>query len=278
MGHSERGQVTASAAEIYESFFVPALFQEWAAPVADAARIGAGDRVLDVACGTGVVTLEAARRVGPAGAAVGLDVNEGMLAVARRKAPQLEWRQGRAEALPFDTGTFDAVTSQFALMFFEDRPAALAEMLRVLRPGGWLAVAVWDTVEHSPGYAALIALLERLFGRRVADALRAPFVLGDPALVSGLCAQAGVADVEIRTRQGTARFPSIASWVYTDVKGWTLADMLDEAQFKRLVTEAELALRPFVARDGTVAFALPAHIASGRRRTGPRSRSSSDES
>ena len=266
MGDSERGQVTASAAEVYDSFFVPALFQQWAEPVADAARIAAGQRVLDVACGTGVLTLEAARRVGPTGAVVGLDLNEGMLAVARCKAPQLEWRQGRAEALPFETGTFDAVTSQFALMFFEDRPAALAEMRRVLRPGGRLAVAVWDAVEHSPGYAALIALLERLFGRRVAAALRAPFVLGDPTAVGALFAKAGMADAEIHTRPGTARFPSIESWVYTDVKGWTLADMLDEAQFTQLVAEADKALRPFVVRDGTVAFALPAHIVSAAMR------------
>lgn len=261
MSDSERGQVTASAAEIYDSFFVPALFQEWAGRVADAARLGPGDRVLDVACGTGVVTLEAARRVAPTGAVIGLDVNEGMLGVARRKAPQLEWRHGRAEALPFETGTFDAVTSQFALMFFEDRPKALGEMRRVLKPGGRLAVAVWDAAERTPGYAAVIALLERLFGRQVADALRAPFVLGDPAALRGLFASAGLRDVEIRTLEGTARFPSIQAWMYTDIRGWTLADTLDDAQFARLLEEAEKALRPFVRGDGSVAFAAPAHIA-----------------
>ena len=139
MSDSERGQVTASAAEIYDSFFVPALFQEWAGRVADAARLGPGDRVLDVACGTGVVTLEAARRVAPTGAVIGLDVNEGMLAVARRKAPQLEWRHGRAEALPFETATFDAVTSQFALMFFEPREGLITEITTFLdeSPTGW---------------------------------------------------------------------------------------------------------------------------------------------
>jgi ubiquinone/menaquinone biosynthesis C-methylase UbiE len=261
MSDSERGQVTASAAEIYDSFFVPALFQEWAGRVADAARLGPGDRVLDVACGTGVVTLEAARRVAPSGAVIGLDVNEGMLAVARRKAPQLEWRHGRAEALPFETGVFDALTSQFALMFFEDRPKALGEMRRVLKPGGRLAVAVWDAADRTPGYAAVIALLERLFGRQVADALRAPFVLGDPAALRGLFASAGLREVEIRTLEGTAHFPSIQAWMYTDIKGWTLADMVDDAQFTRLLEEAEKALRPFVRADGSVAFAAPAHIA-----------------
>lgn len=265
MADSERVRITTSAAEVYDSFFVPALFQEWAAPVADAAGIGAGDRVLDVGCGTGVVALEAARRVGPAGAVVGLDLNEGMLEVARRKASSVDWRHGRAEALPFERGAFDAVTSQFALMFFEDRAAALAEMFRVLRPGGRLAVAVWDVAERTPGYAAVIVLLERLFGRRVADALRAPFVLGDVAGLRALFVKAGIPGVSVTTREGTARFPSIRAWMYTDIRGWTMAEMLDDAQFERLVEEAERSLAGFVASDGSVAFAIPAHVVAAAR-------------
>jgi ubiquinone/menaquinone biosynthesis C-methylase UbiE len=257
---SERGQVTSSAAEVYEEFFVPALFQEWSDRVADTITIRAGDRVLDVACGTGVLTRAVAARVGPSGAAIGLDVNEGMLTVARRKAPRLDWRSGRAEALPFDTERFDAVVSQFGLMFFEDRRAALAEMMRVLRHGGRLAVAVWDSLEHTPGYATVTQLLQRLFGDRVADALRAPFALGDPGALRSLFSSAGIPSATVTTLKGTARFPSIKAWMYTDVKGWTLADMIDDAQLARLLDEAEKALRPFLAADGTVAFEAPAHI------------------
>jgi ubiquinone/menaquinone biosynthesis C-methylase UbiE len=256
----ERGQVTSSAAEVYEEFFVPALFQEWGDRVADTVTLRAGDRVLDVACGTGVLTRAAAVRVGPSGAAIGLDVNEGMLAVARRKAPRLDWRSGRAEALPFDTESFDAVVSQFGLMFFEDRRAALAEMMRVLRHGGRLAVAVWDSLERTPGYATVTQLLQRLFGDRVADALRAPFTLGDPGALRSLFSSAGIPSATVTTVKGTARFPSIKAWIYTDVKGWTLADMIDDAQLARLLDEAEKALRPFLAADGTVAFEAPAHI------------------
>jgi SAM-dependent methyltransferase len=180
MDASQQGQVTRSAADIYEEFFVPALFAAWPGPVADAAGIGPGQKVLDVACGTGVLAREAASRVRPGGTVTGLDRNDGMLAVARRKAPEIEWRQGEAEALPFPDGRFDAVVSQFGLMFFEDRVLALAEMWRVLGPGGRLAVAVWDALERTPGYAAMTALLQRLFGARIADALRAPYCLGDP--------------------------------------------------------------------------------------------------
>jgi ubiquinone/menaquinone biosynthesis C-methylase UbiE len=258
----ERGQVNRSAAEVYEEFFVPALFQEWAPRVAAAAGIRSGQQVLDVACGTGVLAREAARRAAPGGQVAGLDRNEGMLAVAGRKARDIAWRQGLAEALPYDAGQFDAVVSQFGLMFFDDRKTALQEMLRVLRPGGHLAVAVWDRLETSPGYAAMTALLQRLFGEHIAAGLRAPFVLGDPDELRSLFAATGLPDAEIATEVGTACFPSIESWVHTDVKGWTLADLIDAAQYQLLRQAAQAELKRFVRPDGTVAFASPAHIVS----------------
>jgi len=264
MDVAQQGQVSRSAADVYEEFFVPALFAPWAAPVADAAGIGQGQDVLDVACGTGVLAREAARRVLPAGSVVGLDCNDGMLAVARREAPEIAWRQGQAEALPFADARFDAVVSQFGLMFFEDRVLALAEMWRVLKPGGRLAVAVWDALERTPGYAAMTALLQRLFGEPIADALRAPFVLGDPAALAALAARAGI-PAQVTTRTGTARFRSVEAWVHTDVKGWTLADMIDDGQYRLLQQEAPRALAGFVQPDGSVLFDAPAHILSATK-------------
>src|SRR5690606_33009557 len=142
------------AAEAFETHFVPALFAEWAPRVADAAGLQTGHRVLDVACGTGVLAREAARRVGPQGFVWGLDLDDGMLTVAGRRAPEIEWRQGTAESLPYADRSFDAVVSQFGLMFFPDRTKALREMQRVLRPGGRIGVAVWDSLENTPAYAA----------------------------------------------------------------------------------------------------------------------------
>lgn len=260
MSDSDKGQVNRSAADVYEEFFVPALFAEWVARVADAAAVSPGQRVLDVGCGTGVLAREVAKRVSPDGAVFGLDRNEGMLAVAGRMSPDIDWRHGRAEALPYDDAGFDAVVSQFGLMFFEDRAAALSEMWRVLRPGGRLAVAVWDGLERTPGYAAMTALLQRLFDDTIADALRAPYILGDPDDLLALFAAAGIPDARVQTLDGRARFPSIESWVHTDVKGWTLADLIDDAQYETLKSAAPDALQSFVGEDGSVEFGSPAHI------------------
>ncbi len=260
MNERETGQVSASAAEVYEDFFVPALFQEWASRVADAAKISSGQRVLDIACGTGVLTREIAKRVGTSGSIIGLDLNPGMLTVAKRKAPKIEWQQGNAEALPFDSNSFDVVVCQFGLMFFENRQAALQEMLRVLRQDGQLVVAVWDSLEQIPGYAALTKLLERLFGDEARKAMEAPFVMGDTQMLQSLFNDIGIESPQIKTQEGIARFPSIKSWLYTEVKGWTLAEMIDDAQYKLLLELAENELQQFVTQDGTVAFRLSAHI------------------
>ncbi|HMQ95289.1 MAG TPA: methyltransferase domain-containing protein [Amaricoccus sp.] len=265
MDDAATGQVSTAAAEIYESFFVPALFGQFAAPAAEAARIAPAACVLDVACGTGALTRALAHRAGPQGRVVGLDRNPGMLAVARRAAPGIDWREGRAEGLHYNDAAFDAVTCQFGLMFFEDRTAALRQMWRVLRPGGRLVVTVWDDVAHSPGYAAMLALLERLFGAETAAGLRAPFVLGDPADFAAELAAAAIPGAALRTLPGIARFPSIADWVHTDIRGWTLADAIDDAQYARLQEAARDALAGFAAADGSVAFAAPIHLAVARK-------------
>lgn len=257
---SDAGQLIASAAEVYEEFFVPALFGPWAPRLVTRAGLGPGDEVIDVACGTGVLAVEAEKAVSPNGIVVGVDLNPGMLAVARRKASQVDWQQAAAEDLPFDDSSFDATLSQFGLMFFTDPRAALREMWRVLGPGGRFVVAVWDALENAPGYAAVTALLSRLFGADIADLLRSPYSLGDPTALVSLLTSAQIPNPKIDRVPGEARFPSIRSWMHTDVRGWTLADKLDDAQFERLAAEAETELQPFVTAQGDVRFPHPALV------------------
>ena len=259
-------QRVRTPAEVYDEMFVPALFQRWGPIIADLAEIGLGDSVLDVACGTGVLACTALDRVGPRGTVIGLDPNADMLAVARRNSTRVEWREGRAEALPFPDGSFDAVVSQFGLMFFDDCPAALREMMRVLRPGGRMAVAVCDAVDHSPGYAALAHLLQQLFGKRTADAFRAPFVLGDPERLLSICAAAGIVDAKVARHNGSVRFASIKALISTErACVWTLGGMLDDAQFTELLKEAERALQPLVTTEGAITFDMPALIITARK-------------
>ena len=260
MNAAHKGQVTKSAADVYEEFFVPALFGEWGPKVSGAAKLAPGQRVLDIACGTGALARAAKDRVGPSGSVIGYDRNEGMLAVAARIRNDIEWQTGKAEILPFRDGEFDAVVSQFGLMFFENRVSAITEMWRVLKPGGHLAVAVWTGLEDVPGYAAMVDLIERLFGAEAGGALRAPYALGHKDDVRTLFDTAGVPQVNVETQNGVATFTSIAEWVHTDVKGWTLSDMIDDEQYQKLKLEAERTLGHFVEEDGAVRFAHPALI------------------
>jgi SAM-dependent methyltransferase len=209
--------------------------------------------------------MEAALATSPGGQVVGVDLNPGMLAVARRKAPEIKWLEAPAEALPFEAERFDAAVSQFGLMFFVDKPAAIAEMWRVVRPGGRLAIAVWDSLDHTPGYSAVTSLLARLFGDAVAALLESPYSLGDPSALRTLLVRAGVADPEVQRVPGEACFPSIRSWMHSDVRGWTLANELDDEQYERLVAEAEVELSRFVTADGSVRFAHPALIATAQK-------------
>lgn len=250
-----------SPAEIYDARFVPALFAQWGPIVAAEAEVSEGDRVLDVACGTGALTLAAAKIVGSSGSVVGLDANPDMLAVARAKPAGIEWLEGMAESLPFPDNSFDAVVSQFSLMFFGDKPKALFEMRRVLKPGGRLAVAVCDAVENSPGYSAFALLLDRLFGKAVGNAFRAPFSLGNAGRLRRVCDAADLADTEIVRRNGTIRFASIDDLVSTErACVWTLGGILDDQQFERLRKESQMALCPFLVDNGAIEFDMPALI------------------
>ena len=255
-------QSQVEAAKAYESFFVPALFGQWATAVADAARIGPGQRVLDVACGTGVLAREARGRTGPSGYVAGLEPDPGMLTVARELAPDVDWRQGVAESMPFPDESFDAVVSQFGLMFFSDRRRALQEMMRVLTPGGRLAIAVWDGLAGIPAYAAEVALLERLAGAAAADALRAPFALGDRNRLRALVEEAGAGAVSVNTERGTARFPSLRAMVEADLRGWlpVMGVTLAEERIARILDEAEAALDGYATPDGRARFDVAAHV------------------
>ena len=258
MSNGNKGQVSEDAARIYEEIFVPSLFESWAQIVAEAADIRRGHKVLDVACGTGLVAMTIVDRVGADGAVVGVDINNGMLEIARSKSSQVAWQQAAAEQLPFADGGFDRVVCQFSLMYFEDRERALGEMTRVLRPGGLLVFNVWDRLENNPGFLARTVFWQRLVGERANG--EAPYSLGDKQVLSALLKAAGISSFEIDTRSGTARYPSIRDWMQVTAKGWTQEGLFDDAQLERMQVAAQGEFAEFEKPDGSVCFPSYAHL------------------
>src|SRR5262249_52242956 len=188
-------QLAGNAAEIYQRYLVPAVHAPWSPVLLAQAALQPGERVLDVACGTGVATRLAAQHVGATGRVVGLDLNPSMLAVARAlpvlPGAAIEWREGSVSALPFAEATFDVALCQQGVQFFPDRALALREMHRVLVAGGRLALAVWRSLPDSSALAVFADLLGRHVSAEAAAIVRAPFVLGEAEDLRALVTKAG---------------------------------------------------------------------------------------
>lgn len=251
-----------NAARFYEHSLLPALFSQYAPRVVAAGGIRAGHRVLDVACGTGVVSREAATVTGDAALVTGIDISPGMLTVARDACPTLDWRPGDATDLPFADAVFDRVVCQFGLMFFSDPVKALEEMLRVLKPGGRIAVAVWDSISTAPCSAGMYEVLERMAGTRAAEAIRQPYRLGAIAQLEGLAQAAGMREFEIRTHAGEARFPDLRVLMDAEIRGWLpiMGVHLDEPLIEAIEHECARRLGEWIDADGALRIPTSAHI------------------
>src|SRR5688572_28443534 len=217
MHDHEPWQLTGTAAELYERYLVPAITGVWAADLVRRAALQPGERVLDVACGTGIVARLAAEQVGAQGAVVGLDLNRAMLAVARAlpclPGAPISWTEASVLDMPFPDATFIAVLCQLGLQFFPDRPRALREIRRVLVHGGRVVLSVFGPLAHNPAPQALADSLERHLGPHASAIKRAEHDLDDPAELDALVADAGFAEVTIQTSTQHIRFPSPREYV-----------------------------------------------------------------
>lgn len=260
----EHGQVRV--AESYERRLVPSLFEPWARRLVERVDLQPGERVLDVACGTGVLARAASLRVGPAGRVMGVDPNPGMLTLARRLAPGVEWREGQAQALPCEDQSFDAVLSQFGLMFVPAPESAMREMARVLRPGGRLAVAVFDGLDGNPIYRTLAEIVAREVAPEAGEALRSPFAMGDTQRLIGYASIAGLSGVTVTTLAQQVRFASTRDLVLGEVEGWFpfAGFHLEERTVEAVVAAAEAELAAHREPDGAIAFSVRAHVLDAR--------------
>lgn len=253
-------------ATAYERWLVPALFEPWAQRLAELPAVATAANALDVGCGTGVLARAAASRLAQGGKVVGVDANPAMLQVAERLAPAIEWRQGLAESLPFDDDAFDAVLSQFGLMLFDDRHAAMQEMTRVLRSGGKLIVAVFDTLDANDAYATIADVYERVVDTATADALRFPFSLSERSLWDSV-PNDRLDDARLQGLVGEALFDSVRAVVLADVAGWfPFAGIhLNEGVIETLVDEVGAALAGFTGDDGAVRFPVHVNLVTGTK-------------
>jgi len=260
-----------SPAEVYEDFLVRWQFRPWAAALLAEAALRPGERVLDLAAGTGIVARETAPFVGPSGRVVALDVNPAMLAVGRGlpapAGPAIEWLEGDATALPLPDAAFDAVLCQQGLQYVPDKPAALAEARRVLAPGGRAVFATWQSIGRNPVLDALNEAARRRLG--VAP-LGVAFELGDADELRTLFGPAGFADVVIVPRELVVVFPSRDQFTRRalDAAAQILPELRDLDAAGRaeladgIAAEAERDLRAFAWGDG-LASPMAAHLVVG---------------
>lgn len=269
MGEQSGWQICGTAPEMMERYLVPA-FMAHAQQLVVLAVLQGGERVLDVACGTGIVARLATQKVGTAGKVVGVDVNEGMLSVARtvpqqHDGPPIEWRHSDAAALPFPTAAFDVVCCQYGLEFFADRAAGLREMARVLVPGGCLALRVWRARERQPFYVALCEALDRHVHAGAGAPIQAAFTLVDVAELRALVAGAGFRQVHIRITTNPLQYPSVEAYVQRYLSATPIASdiaALDDTRRTALLQDVTTALRRYMDDDG-LAAPMESHTETG---------------
>jgi ubiquinone/menaquinone biosynthesis C-methylase UbiE len=254
--------------EMYERWLVSSLFRPWAELTLDEVKLSAGDRVLDIACGTGVVARAARQRLGDAIQAVGIDLSSDMLAVARAVAPGIDWREGNAGALPLRDGErFDVVVCQQGLQFFPDKPVAAAQMRRALTSGGRLAVTTWRSDEEIPFFRQLRQMAERHLGTIVDQ--RHSF--GDAASVEALLRAAGFDEVQSRMVSRTIRFErdtpflrlNTMALVGMSAAGKTMSDEERKSIVEVIVRESAPVLQRFTDAS-VIAFQLSTNLATAR--------------
>jgi SAM-dependent methyltransferase len=262
-------QVAGSAPEVYGRDLVPAVFAPWAPILVELAHPRPGERVVDIACGTGIVARLAAERVGPAGAVAGVDLNPGMLSVARsvpttssKPLALIQWHEASADKLPFADKSFDIVYCQLGLQFFTDKAQALREMRRVLGAEGRLALMVWRGIGESPGFSALAEILEENIGQAAAAIMRAPFGLSDARELTQLVGSVGFRDVTVQQRVGAVKFPSIERFVLSYVAGSPLVGPVaqaNDAARAKLISDTKDALSKYMS-NGELTFPIAAHL------------------
>jgi len=258
----------AKPSENYERFFVPAIGEPLANDLIRLATLRPGERVLDVGCGTGIVARLASQQVGSNGAVAGLDVNPGMLEVARLTTPadmSIEWHKGSAENMPLPDEAFDVILCQLSLQFMADKLGALQEMRRVLVPGGRLILSVPGPTEKT--FAVLAEAMERNIGFEAAGFVNHVFSLHDTTEIQQLISKAGFRKITIQANNKLLNLPPSKEFLWQYVYSTPLAGLMaNVADENRAALEREVVQRwRDFEEDGSLMYQQRIVIASARK-------------
>lgn len=234
----------------YDRYLGPLLFHHYADDLAGRLAVKDGMRVLETACGTGILTERLARRLGNRGTLVATDLNEPMLRHAQGKGigGAVEWRQADATALPFDDASFDAVVSQFGLMFYPDKARGVHEAWRVLRPGGRYLFNVWDVIARNPVTRITHETVASFFPVDPPQFYMVPFSLSDPGPVRAWLTAAGFTDVETTAVEEVGTSASAAEAAIGLIDGNPIATAISERR-PEILEEVKAAVARNVAKE-----------------------------
>ena len=272
MGKQTTAHLGASNPTIYEQIMVPAVYQMWTRFVVDGAEPNSGDKALDIACGTGIVTRALAQRIGMMGEVTGMDNNSEMLALARKVdehesgSSPIDYEFGSATAIPFDDQKYDIVTVQDGLAYFSNRATAIQEMYRVLMFGGRVSMMSWRDIEGSPPFYATVETVQQHLGLEAANLIRQPFTASDADELRALMLRALFRRIEIDPVEGTAVFASLEDFVKSQVLGTGLVQYLAArgTAVGSFYADLQQALEPWSKLDGFM-FPMQAYLVTAKK-------------
>ena len=256
---------TLTFAEIYERQLVGPLFRPFAEDLVARLTPGGHDRLIDVACGTGIVARVARERMGPAARIVGVDASPLMLAVARGVDSTIDWREGNAMSLPVADGErFSLLTCHQGLQFFPDKTAAAREMRRVLQPGGRVAIGTWRPIEESALFRELHSIAQQQLGP-IVDARHS---FGDDRAIVRLLADAGFHKLQVETITHDIRMPDATTFARMNAtalssmseKGKAMSDEARQQTIERIVSDSAATVAKYT-KGGAAVFALSTNLA-----------------
>lgn len=263
------GGASTEAMRAYDEVLVPRVFEPWARLLCDRLELAPGDAVLDVACGPGSLSRVASECVGVGGRVTACDLSPAMLALARAKPPveggaRIEYLEAPADRLPVSVASYDFVTCQQGLQFFGDRPAAVAQMHRALRPGGSAGIAVWTEIAHSPAMAAVADAIEQVAGAELADRYRGgPWGFPDAGPLAELLEHAGFRDVRVSRHALPVTYEDGAEQLYRTLAASGIIERLKELAGEQQQQLADALTR--ITGEGQIDSEMESNVAIGRR-------------